>query len=715
MPVAVCPKPETLASFARGALAAEELAAVAGHVGSCAACCRALQLVPEDSLAGLARAAAAAPSTVNSVGAPAPGASTGTPADARVPVGFVDHPRYRIVSELGAGGMGTVYKAEDQLMGRVVALKVVSSHLTAKASAVARFRKEVRATAQLQHQNIITTHDTGEAGGAQFLVMEFIEGVSLDRLVAKKGPLPVPMACMFTRQAALGLQHAADKGMVHRDIKPQNLMVTRKGQVKILDFGLARFASTDDPEEPAPNGKLPFGAGKAAQNAGVTNPNLLMGTPDYLSPEQAKNSHDVDPRSDIYSLGCTLYFLLTGKPPFVTAPTLIDKLLAHTHDEPPAIREERFEVTGELADVLAKMMAKRPEDRYQTAKEAADALLPFTRSDAAKEPHFEIVEAVAVTPAPVLVATPVATPAPAAEVAFDTDPQPNSPTLVEFITKPKKKKAKKRGSWWQRRKWAVLGGAAALVLLVGVVIAASKKPAGGAKETPPDPAAAGAKAGPKAPPAKADSPKADKGDKANPWVPPTVIAPPRGGAKVLYVLPSEGVWLHDYAEARKRLESLAVTVVTASTDGGTSKPHPDLPGEPVPIDVKFTATMDLSEYAAVVFAGFFADEYIFFGKGSAAAARAIKQMQAAGKPVAAICLGQAVLAAHGALKGKRAAHCQPMIQRHPYLTNDKSGIIWDAPGVTTDRSESNKLVVTASGGRESVQFADAVFAAIRAK
>src|SRR4029078_4022076 len=134
-------------------------------------------------------------------GAPAADASSGAIAGQRVPAGFVDHPRYRIISELGAGGMGTVYKAEDLLMGRVIALKVVSPHLTAKASAVARFRKEVRAVAQLQHQNIITTHDTAEAGGAQFLVMEFVEGVSLDRLVAKKGPLPVPMACMFTRQA----------------------------------------------------------------------------------------------------------------------------------------------------------------------------------------------------------------------------------------------------------------------------------------------------------------------------------------------------------------------------------------------------------------------------------------------------------------------------------------------------------------------------------
>ena len=206
--------------------------------------------------------------------------------------------------------------------------------------------------------------------------MEFVEGTSLDRLVAKKGPLPVPMACMFTRQVALGLQHAAGKGMVHRDIKPQNLMVTRKGQVKILDFGLARFARTDDEDQPAQGAKVPFGAAKAAASAGLTNPNLLLGTPDYLSPEQAKNSHDVDPRSDIYSLGCTLYFLLSGGVPFGAATTLIDKLLAHTEEAPPPIREARFEVSEGLAAVLAKMMAKKPADRYQTAAEAAAAAVP---------------------------------------------------------------------------------------------------------------------------------------------------------------------------------------------------------------------------------------------------------------------------------------------------------------------------------------------------
>ena len=250
----------------------------------------------------------------------------------------------------------------------------------------------------------------------------------------------------------------------------------------------------------------------------MTNPHLLMGTPDYLSPEQAKNSHDVDPRSDIYSLGCTLYFMLTGRPPFGGASTLLDKLLAHTNDEPPPIRLERLEVTEGLADVLAKMMAKRPADRYQTAAEAAAALLPFTRSDAGgKEPVFEIVDVVT-TPAPLAAA-------PAPSLAFDTSPVPGAPTLADAPRPKRHRRPKRRASWWARR-WPAVAGAAAALLFVGVVALAvySKKLTGGPKDAPTDPPST-AKATP--PAAKG----ADKGDKTNPWVPPTVVAPPKPGRR----------------------------------------------------------------------------------------------------------------------------------------------------------------------------------------
>ncbi len=699
MPVAVCPSAETLAAFARGDLPVPELAGVAEHVGGCAACGGALKFVPEDSLADLARAAAASPNTVASIAPPTLGVPTLAGA---LPAGFADHPRYRIVSQIGAGGMGTVYKAEDLLMGRVIAIKVVSPHLTARPSAVERFRKEIRAAAQLNHPSVITAHDTGEAGGAHFLVMEFIEGVSLDRVVAKNGPLPVPTACAFARRAALGLQHAADKGMVHRDIKPQNLMVTRKGQVKILDFGLARFAHVDvEDEDASPTMKLPFGSGKAPVPAGVTNPNMLMGTPDYLSPEQAKNSHDVDHRSDIYSLGCTLYFMLTGKPPFLAATTLIDKLLGHTNDAPPPVRAARPEIPAGLADVLDKMMAKKPADRYQTAAEVASALLPFTRSDSAKEPVFEIVDAVVVTPAP------------ASPLAFDTAPVQGGPTLADSPRPKKSKKSKKKKP--NRRKWFVLGGVAALFLVVAVALATrGKKPT----DAPADPTNTAKANPPTAAPARdtkdtkaATGEKGSKSDKGSP-APPVVISPPSRGVQILYVVPSNGVWWDDYEPVRARFVSKGATVTTAAFEGDQSASL--LPGmrsgPPVAIN-KPLADVDARDYSAVIFCGERAEEYMYGGRGAFAASQVIQKMQQAGKPVGAICVGQGVLVVRDQLRGKKAAPSEHFFKKHPFLGKEKSGIMWDnKPGVVVDGK-----IVTASGPPDAAEFADAILKLIEGK
>ena len=560
MAVEIHPAPETLAAFARGDLPATELSAVAEHVSGCEACLASLEALPDDSLAALARASARPDE-------PAPTALASMPAlPDGLPDGLIDHPRYRVISELGAGGMGVVYKAEDQFMGRAVALKVMAPSLTAKASAVERFRKEVRAAAQLNHPNIVIAHDTGEAGGRHFLVMEFVEGASLDRVVARKGPLPIPMAAHFTRQAAQGLQHASEKGMVHRDIKPQNLMVNKRGHIKIMDFGLARFASADD--EPTPSGRLPFGAAKMVVDA-TTNPHLLLGTPDYLSPEQARNSHDVDTRSDVYSLGCTLYFLLTGRAPFAKAESLIDKLVAHTEQQPPPVQSLRREVPEGLASVLAKMMAKRPRDRYATPGDAASALSPFSKGTgsggnlgdapaAVAEPAgFEVVDAVVIAPSHSETPRPAKTPS-AAAFAFDTPAEPQGATLVEPTRVRKTKRSKRLVPWWKRKGTIVGAAIAACALLVGGIIAA-----GGKKkdETPPDNGGS-AKLAPGPGPSSSQPKGKDEGRRGN-------GTGKTKDLKVLFVVPSDGVYGPDYFPVKTRLEQ-EVKVVTASGKASSS-------------------------------------------------------------------------------------------------------------------------------------------------
>jgi serine/threonine protein kinase len=186
------------------------------------------------------------------------------------------------------------------------------------------------------------------------LVMEFVEGTSLAELVRQKGPLPIAYACHYIRQAALGLQHAFEQGMVHRDIKPQNLMVNARGQVKVLDFGLARMRS------------------ERKKGGGITQPDAFMGTPEYVSPEQATDARNADTRADIYSLGCTLFFLLTGRPPF-QGDTAVKLILAQIEKEPPALQEVRADVPAELSAVVARMLAKDPAQRFKQPIEVEQA------------------------------------------------------------------------------------------------------------------------------------------------------------------------------------------------------------------------------------------------------------------------------------------------------------------------------------------------------
>lgn len=267
---------------------------------------------------------------------------------------------YVLIERIGEGGMGQVFKARNWKLGRIVALKLIRKERLDNPSAIRRFQREVRAAAALSHPNIVLAYDADEIAGTHLLVMEYVEGATdLAKLVKRDGPLPVAQACEFIRQAALGLQHANERGLVHRDIKPHNLLLTTGGtQIKVLDMGLARLDSC-----PA----------DAEGSSAMTREGAVMGTPDYIAPEQAREAHTVDIRADVYSLGCSLYQLLTGRVPFPGG-SFTEKLLKHQMDEPAPVESLRKELPPGLAAVIRKMMAKRCEDRYQTPGEVATVL-----------------------------------------------------------------------------------------------------------------------------------------------------------------------------------------------------------------------------------------------------------------------------------------------------------------------------------------------------
>jgi serine/threonine protein kinase len=272
--------------------------------------------------------------------------------------------RYLILDQLGQGGMGQVFLAEHAQMRRLVALKVLNPHAFEHDQvARERFLREARAAGVLDHPNIVRIYDLCQDGKILFLVMEYVEGLSLQTLVSQRGPLDVATACHYTRQVAFGLQHAHAMGFVHRDIKPANLLLERTGLVKILDFGLVRS------EEDAARGLT-----KQLDNK------LILGTADYVAPEQAVDSSKVDVRADIYSLGGTLYFFLAGRPMFPEGRTA-QKLVWQQIKEPAPINRLRPDVPAGLAAVVHKMLQKRPVDRYASAVEVFEALAAFDSED----------------------------------------------------------------------------------------------------------------------------------------------------------------------------------------------------------------------------------------------------------------------------------------------------------------------------------------------
>ena len=273
--------------------------------------------------------------------------------------------KYKVLAHIATGGMGTVYKAADEQLGRLVALKVLDPAMAEKPNTLERFRREARHAAKLIHKNIVTLYEYGQADGLHYLALEYVEGIDLYDYIAHKGRLSPEESRRILIQAVQALDHAYKQGITHRDIKPSNFLLTRdrdRMRVKLTDLGLARKADEEEFR--------------------VTHAGSTVGTVDYLAPEQARDSAAADIRSDIYSLGCTLYHMLTGSPPFSEG-GLGERILKHLQEEPPDIRQINPQVSAEMWELLRRMLAKKPEDRFQTPAELLKALkaLPPQPSD----------------------------------------------------------------------------------------------------------------------------------------------------------------------------------------------------------------------------------------------------------------------------------------------------------------------------------------------
>jgi serine/threonine protein kinase len=334
--------------------------------------------------------------------------------------------------------------------------------------AMERFRREMQTTAQLDHPNIVLVRDADEIRRIPYLVMDFIVGVDLAQKVKKEGPQPLRESVEYVRQAALGCQHAFERGVVHRDLKPSNLILSTNPDgsplVRILDFGLARFECQENDEKP------------------LTQMGRILGTVDFIAPEQAQDAHGVDVRADIYSLGCTLYFLLTGQPPFPGADQL-EKLTARLSDTAPPLRHLRADAPAELEAVVAKMLARQAEDRYSTPAEVAQALAPFSMQPTTEVTRGRVPMAlpVAATVAPQKSAEPAAVPHddayftepdPPVDYPFDDDPGVSHHSTLDAEadsteTAPRRPISQSGDGSRRRSKMPLLLGVLGLLLLLG--------------------------------------------------------------------------------------------------------------------------------------------------------------------------------------------------------------------------------------------------------
>ena len=372
MDTTICPNPDVLADYVLGKVSEANLTGIASHVETCPACQSQLETLDGLTDTVITCLRHAVPDEADSDDSLLKEVLSRIESITSEPVSdSQDHAheavlpqqigQYRLVEKLGQGGMGAVYKAFHTKLKRTVAVKLLPAYRQRSPQAVSRFHREMEAVGRVDHPNIVRAHDAGEADGQFFLVMEFVEGATLSSLVCSVGPLDVANACEIIRQAAVGLHHAHEHGLVHRDVKPSNLMLTTTGVVKVLDLGLARLQA------------------EACGDGDATASGQIMGSADYMAPEQGSNSRDADARADLYALGCTLYFFLAGRPPFGDQrhSTFLEKVMAHANEDVVPINQIRPDVPGQLMAVLNRMLAKSPANRFPTAAEVAESLTPF--------------------------------------------------------------------------------------------------------------------------------------------------------------------------------------------------------------------------------------------------------------------------------------------------------------------------------------------------
>ena len=420
-PSAHHPTDDTLRAYGLGKLGDPDATAIDRHLETCPDCRQRLAGQSGDSFVGRLRGAHGRDATPDPERTlPKLPRVTDPPPAAGIPPELAGLTQYADVRELGRGGMGVVYLAKNTLMDRPEVLKVVNRALLASPGAVERFLREVRSAARLQHPNVVAAYAALPAGDLLVFAMEYVPGDTLADLVKARGPFPVANACYYAAQVAQALQHAHERGMVHRDVKPSNLILAKvggKSVVKVLDFGLAKATSE-----------------KGEEND-LTGSGRMLGTPDYIAPEQITDAASADIRADVYSLGCTLYCLLAGRPPFA-AGSLYGLLRQHHEADATALNLVRPEVPVEVAGVVARMMAKDPRRRYQTPAEVAKALAPFAKPGAGTKPGPELSRVSVAPPAPPPPVPPPPTPAAALPVATTVPPDRTPPAPPPAGWKP---------------------------------------------------------------------------------------------------------------------------------------------------------------------------------------------------------------------------------------------------------------------------------------